>query len=95
MNAQINKPWVSLSLPIHMEFKNFCLVSVLKLVFKLQPLFDVVVTKEFMDGLCSVNMPPFSSTEVYMELVVGAPVDFIPNGLCAYLLGQLSSAVSP
>ena len=67
MNVPINKPWVSLGSPIHKEFENLCLVSVLKLVFKLQPLFDAVVTKEFTDDLCSVNTPPLSRTEVYME----------------------------
>ena len=50
-----------------MELENLDLVSVLKLVFELQLLFDVVVTKELTDDLCSVNMPPLSSTEVYME----------------------------
>ena len=35
--------------------------------FELQPLFDVAVTKELTDDLCSVNMPPLSSTEEYME----------------------------
>ena len=39
----------------------------LVLVFKLQPFFDVVVTKEFTDDLCLVNMRSLSSTEVYME----------------------------
>ena len=37
------------------------------LVFELQLLCDVVVTKEFMDDPSSVNMPSLSSTEVYME----------------------------
>jgi len=45
----------------------FFLVSVLKLVVELQPFFDVVMTKEFTDNLCSVNMSPLSSTEVCME----------------------------
>ena len=67
MNALINKPWVSLCSPIHKEFENLCLVSILKLVFELQPLFDVMVMKEFRDDLCSVNTPPLLSTEVYME----------------------------
>ena len=35
--------------------------------FELQPLFDVAMTKEFMNNLCSVNMPSLLSTEVYME----------------------------
>ena len=38
-----------------------------QVVFELQPLFDVVVTKEFMDDLCSVNLPSLSSNEIYME----------------------------
>ena len=67
MNTPINKPWVSLCLPIHKEFKNVCLVSVLKLVFELQLLFDTAVMKKFTNNLCSVNMPSLSSTEVYME----------------------------
>ena len=67
MNAPINKPQVSSCLPIHKELENLDLVSVLKLVFELQPLFDVAVTKELTDDLCSVNTPPLSSTEVYME----------------------------
>ena len=67
MNAPINKPWVSSCLPIHKELENLDLVSVLKLVFELQPLFDVVVTKELTDDLCSANTPSLSSTEVYME----------------------------
>jgi len=67
MNAPINKPLVSSCLPIHKELENFDLVSVLKLVFELQPLFDVAVTNKPTDLLCSVNTPPLSSTEVYME----------------------------
>ena len=67
MNAPISKPWVSSCSPIHKELENLYLVSVLKLVFELQPLFDVAVTKELMDDLCSVNTPPLSSTEVHME----------------------------
>ena len=67
MNAPINKFWVSSCSPIHKELENIDLVSVLKLVFELQPLFDVAVTKELTDDLCSVNTPPLSSTEVYME----------------------------
>ena len=67
MNASINKPWVSSCWPIHKELENLDLVSVLKLVFKIQPLFDVAVTKELTDDLCSVNTPPLSSTKVYME----------------------------
>jgi len=67
MNVSFNKPWVSSCLPIHKEFENLCLVSVLKLAFELQLLFDVAVTKEFTDDLCSVNTPPLSNTEVYME----------------------------
>jgi len=42
-------------------------VPVLKLVFELQSLFDVVVTKEVTDNLSSVNILPLSSTEVYMK----------------------------
>ena len=45
--------------------KNLCLASVLNLVFKLQPLFDVAMTKEFTDDFCSVNTPSLSSTEAY------------------------------
>ena len=67
MNAPINKPWISLCLPIRKEFKNLCLVSILRLVLELQPFFDVAVAKEFTDDLCSVNMPSLLSTEVYME----------------------------
>ena len=67
MNAPINKPCVSSCLPIHKELENLDLVSILKLVFELQPLFDVAVTKEITDDLCSVNTPSLSSTEVYME----------------------------
>ena len=67
MNAPINKPWISSCLPIHKELVNLDLVSVLKLVFELQSLFHVSVTKELTDDLCSVNTPPLSSTEVYME----------------------------
>ena len=52
----INKPWVSLCLPINRGFETLCLVSVLKLVFALQLLFDVVLTKEFTDDFCSVNL---------------------------------------
>jgi len=37
------------------------------LVFELQPLLVVTVTKKFMDDLCTVNTPSLSSTEVYME----------------------------
>jgi len=40
------------------------LISVIKLVFELQLLFDVAVTKEFTDDLCSVNTFTLSSTEV-------------------------------
>ena len=80
MNAPINKSWVSLCLPIHKKLENLNLFSVFQLVFELQPLFDVAVTKELTDNLCSVNKPPLSKTKVYME-VVEAPVDFIPNGL--------------
>ena len=54
-------------LPIHKELENLDLVSVLQLVFELQPLFDVAVMKELANDLCSVNTPPLSSTEVYME----------------------------
>ena len=64
MNAPINKPRVSSCLPIYKELQNLNLVSVLKLVFELQPLFDFAVTKELTDDLCSVNMPPLLSTEV-------------------------------
>ena len=39
------------------------MVSILKLVFELQLLFGVAVTKEFTDDLCLVNMPPSSSTD--------------------------------
>ena len=67
MNAPINKPWVSSCSPIHKELEYFDMVSVLKLVFELQPLFDVAVTKELTDDLYSMNTPPLSSTEVYME----------------------------
>ena len=67
MNAIINKPWVSSCSPIHKELENLDLVFVLKLVFELQPLFDVAVTKELAYDLCSVNTPPLSSTEAYME----------------------------
>ena len=63
MNSPIYKPWISLCLPVYKEFKNLCLVSILKLVIKLQPLFDATVTKEFTDNICSVNMPPLSRTE--------------------------------
>ena len=52
---------------IHKELKNLDLVSILKLVFELQPLFDVAVMKELTYDLCSVDTPPLSSTEVYME----------------------------
>ena len=64
MNTPIDKPWVSSCLPIHKEFENLCLVSELKLVFELQPLLDVVMIKEFMDDLCSLNAPPLSSTKI-------------------------------
>ena len=67
MNTPINKPRVLSCSPIHKKFKNLCLISVLKLVFELQLLFDVGLMKEFTDDLCSVNTPPLSSTEVYME----------------------------
>ena len=53
--------------PIHKEFENLCLAFIFKLVFELQPLFDVAVMNKFMDDLCSVNPPPLSSIEVYME----------------------------
>jgi len=43
------------------------LVSVLNLVFGLQPLFDVAVMKEFTKDLCSVNMPPFRSIHGTLE----------------------------
>ena len=67
MNTPNNKPWVSSCLPIYKELENLDFISVLKLVFVLQPLFDVAVMKELTEDLCSVNMPPLSSTEVYME----------------------------
>jgi len=57
MNAPINKPWVSSCLPIHKEFENLCLASVIIRVFELQLLFDVAETKESTDDLCSVSMP--------------------------------------
>jgi len=50
-----------------LEFKNVCIVSVFELVLKLQTLFDVAVTKEFMENLCSLTMPLLLSTEVDME----------------------------
>jgi len=66
MNVPINKPWVSSCLPIYQEFEDLCLVSIL---IKLQPLFDVVLTKKFIDNLCSVNTgtSSLSSTEVYVH----------------------------
>jgi len=52
----------------HLSIKSSIIfVSVLKVVFELQALFDVVVMKEFIDNFCSVNTPSLSSTEVYME----------------------------
>ena len=66
MNALINKLWVSLRLPIHKEFEN---ISLLKIVFELQPLFfDAAMMKEFTDNLCSVKTLPLLSAEVYMEI---------------------------
>ena len=67
MNVSINEPCVSSCLPILKDFENLSLVSVLKLVFDLQPLFDVKVTKEFTSDLCSVNVPPLSNSELCME----------------------------
>ena len=67
MNDPINKLSVSFCLPIHKQFENLCLFSVLKLVFELQSLFGIAMMKEFTDDLCSVIMPSLSSTEVYME----------------------------
>jgi len=65
MLQSTNLNWASSYLPVR---KSLGFISVLKLVFELQPLFIVVaVMKEFMDDLCSVNIPSLSSTEVYME----------------------------
>ena len=128
MNAPINKPSVSLCSPIRKELENLELVSVLKLVYESQLLFDVAVTKELTGDLCSVNRPPLSSTEVYTEdelylwrwrnswrtnwdkfelrtplhceVMIGSWsagrfYSQWPAYKLAYLLGQLSSAVSP
>ena len=68
MNAPINKSWVSLCLPIHKEFEYLCLVSVLKLVFELHPMYDVAVKKEFANDICSVNTPLLSTQKYTWNL---------------------------
>jgi len=65
MNAPISKPWVSSCLPIYKEFEHLCLVSVLKLVFELQLLIDVAVTKE----LQTMGMHLFYQAQKYTEKI--------------------------
>ena len=56
--------------------KGFCT----HVSFELQLLFDVAVTKEFTDDLCSVNMPPLSS--IHGRLIIPWEVEkFMENKL--------------
>jgi len=65
INALINVPWVSSCSSVHWELKYLYFVSVGQLVCVLQLFVYVVVIKEFINDLFSLNCDPLSENPLF------------------------------